>query len=830
MFGSVLFCLVTPGTEGSDPAPPPRKEVWGNGPIVNHSVVEVTVYEGFSDLSGPDFIIATGEGMEDLFFDPNYQWKEGGKKHYDLPYGNETFTAAYPAGVADKIDVTFSHYYTDVNFGWGTLHQSDPHFNSVVYHGQTGKDTIDITIFAENRSGISKATLKLSIMSVNDPPLKTSPEDSYSIAIPEDTSFWGINKKHTMPNMIWTDPYDPTDVLTFKVDPANDLASSIEVVLEPDGSNITFTPEANWSSPYLPAKDRLAGENYKGGWTDYFAKFIFNVTDQFGAMVSDQKDTWFYVYVIPVNDEPSMTDLGTVKVKEDTLARITYSGTDPDLEYDQSIRFNHDLSDVLYDETGVQIEFTEGYLWDPEEGSIRFRTSNELVGSYNITAWTRDRSTLEQTPPDYAPTPYPIYANYTLVIENVNDDPIARIDSPSANFPYNTSADIEFNGTSSYDPDMIHGSVLNYTWRMNGVIIGYEALFEKVVPQEGIYNVELNVTDGIASHKESVRVEIKKARIWGEIFKGKVLDTNFTDQSKDQLVLLHSQKRIAITYGGQDSIDVLSIRGKKEGEMSYQITARFDRPLDFVFTEEKKQYPTFNIYFVKPSSVELAPLITPEMVPGYSFDHPPAGYRYARIEIDLRTMTVLYKGATVFPQVQPFMDRTGVIVTLTLVELDQLSVQPDFDLFARAYVLTEVTDATGGVTKTQSYDTIGYNASAPVTIPTEKTDVTGKGSGLSTGTLVLIGVVIILLLIIIVAAVLGFILTRKKEPEAPPSPIVKPEDELDLLMRTPAKPTLAPAPQPQGIQPALAPQSAPALPAAQDEMAGASAPPPDNPT
>jgi hypothetical protein len=219
------------------------------------------------------------------------------------------------------------------------------------------------------------------------------------------------------------------------------------------------------------------------------------------------------------------------------------------------------------------------------------------------------------------------------------------------------------------------------------------------------------------------------------------------------------------------------------------------------------------------------------MVPGYSFDHPPAGYRYSRLEIDLRTMSVIYKGATtVFPQVQPFMDRTGIIVTLTLVELDQLSVLPNFDLFARAHVRTDVKDATGGTTITQSYDTIGYNASAPVTIPTEKSDTTDKGSSLSTGTLVLIGVVVILFLLIIVVGILAYVLTRKKEPEAPPMPIVKPEDELDLLMRTPAKPTLAPAPQPQGIQPALAPQSAPALPAAQNEVEGASTPAPQNPT
>jgi len=382
---------VTGMDTGENLAPPPRKEVWGNGPIVNRSIVEITLYEGFEQMVSPDSVIMTGSGWPtDVFYDPNHQWREGGKKNFDLPVGNETFTAAYPGGFGDRIKIDFIHYFQDVNFGYTTMTCLDENFNSIIYDDLTGKDHFTITLFAENRSGISKAELRLSILNVNDAPRKTSDEDSYSIAFPEDTSFRGLNEKHMDPLEIFSDTADPFDVLTFRIEPANGLAQHIETELEPNGTGLRFIPEENWSCPYLPPNQRLSGDNRKD-WDKYFAKFIFNVSDPSGARVSDYNSK-FFVYVIPVNDEPTMVELGNVTFKEDTKVKIAYGGSDPDTDYEQRIWFNHDLTTVVYHQTGTQLEFDDAanYRYDMNTGVCEFTCDNDLVGVYNITAWIRE--------------------------------------------------------------------------------------------------------------------------------------------------------------------------------------------------------------------------------------------------------------------------------------------------------------------------------------------------------------------------------------------------------------------------------------------------------
>ncbi|MDG6225045.1 MAG: hypothetical protein QCI82_05985 [Candidatus Thermoplasmatota archaeon] len=787
----ILLSIWSMFSYGHHDLAPTRKEVWGNGPLVNRSVVELTLNEGFDQITGPDFLMVTGSGAPDLFYDPNYQWREGGK-NFDLPYGNHTFTAAYPSGHTDKVKITFVHYYLDTNFGYATLTCQDINFNSLIY----GKEFFDITIFAENRSGISKATLRLRILNVNDAPVRSSSEDFYSIAFHEDTVHHGINRKNMMPNEIFSDPADPFDTLTFKVEPVNDNALNIEVDCALDGSNISFRPKENWSSQYLIPSERLSGGNHKE-MNKYFAKFLFNISDQDGARVP-ARDSEFYVYIIPVNDPPVMDDLQEISFKQDTLVKIQYSGTDPDMEFGQTIRFNHNLTTSIFERTGEQIEFIEdiGYKFDHEKGIVEFKTNNKLVGRYDISAWVRDRSTLPQTPPDYPLTPYPVYANYTLVIENVNDPPTAIIDSPFSNFPYNTSYPIEFNASRTRDPDLIHGQELNYTWLLNGRIIGYGMVLLTIVPNDGFYNVTLNVTDGHTFSLDHRDITVRRARVYGEIFKGRTFDHEHSDPQDDQLVLRYSQEGVTISYEDMDSIDIVSIKGIKVAESSYRVTARFSQPLEFVYTGEKTQEPTLNIYFVKPEFIEDPPQITHEMVPGYSFRHPPSAHRYARIELDLRTREVIYSNTQIFPQVRLLSDRMGVEVTFTLVEMDQLGIIPDFKIFARAYMKTVLTNVKGSTTIIQSYDTIGHNASEPVTEVYGSNNEDNGEKQLSSSTIVLIGALIIItLMILVIVGVLIVISKRKKEETPPPDSNAEPnDDDLDMIMSGGI--ASAPAPQP----------------------------------
>ncbi len=742
-------------------------ETFGNGPIVNVTVVTFEdLDEGFDEIE--EFLILTrnkdgefkSESDDEIFYDPNQEWKwKSQDPSPGLKYPNKTFEVRYPwinnEAYDHAVEVRVNTDFDSTTFSYVTLTCLDKDFNYMKYHEETGLEYLVVRIFAENRSGRSVMELRFKVQPVNDAP-KFNPEglNFYFIEFPEDTMYWGINEDHDQLDSIFTDRADdPFDTLVYQVEPANFLADNITVVLPPDGSNITFTPDEDWACPWVAESARSGPKNWS------HARFMINCTDQNGKGLVTVPDRgslgpYFWVYVAPENDPPEVEITEEVSFFEDEVVEIQLVANDPDLDQGQVIRFGTNATEVLPD-----IPFNPDYEWDNEEGFLSFSTSNEMVGDYDIAFWVQDVASSESPPR----TPYRIFMNMTIHVINVNDPPEAVIDSPSSSssFVYNTSAGILFDASRSRDPDMIHGEVLNYTWYVDDVLIGYGALLTKVIPEEGLHNIELNVTDGVHFDLETLQIEVKKTRIYGEIYDGEDLDRSGLDNSSDPLVLFQSHKEMKILLGGKESVDIVEIQGVK-GNQKYGITVWFSARIDdFVFGEDKQQEPTLIIYFMRPEYEEEPPYLTVENVPGYKFYEPSVGHQYGRLEFDLRTVSFKPTASTseISPQIRIRDDNMGVDISLTLPEMDLLGILPDFELTAVAMMETTIIDSSGMATKITSYDSAGYGTKEPVVQPTEVETVV-KDEGTTVGLIILI-VILVILVIGSLAAVIVIIVLKK---------------------------------------------------------------------
>ncbi|MGA1821563.1 MAG: hypothetical protein ACMUIG_03450 [Thermoplasmatota archaeon] len=763
--------IVLPAGDESAAAESPTKGVgvYRNGPKVNRSVVifneEDALLEGFDDVE--DFLRLVGNGDSDIFYDPNNEW--------DLDIykpGNDTFQAQYPSGYRgdnEVITLGFQKSFRwDENFGQVSIVSRDLNFNSIIY----GEQYFKIKIFAENKSGISMAELWLEIKDVNDKPGEYSDADFFSISFSEDTYFRGVNSDHDPPSAVIFDKYDPYDVLTYAVEPANDLAKNITAVIEPDGSNITFTPAPNWACPYLTYSKRLTGNDH-----EKYANFWFNVTDSAGESYIKKN---FWVYVLPVNDEPYIDNPGTLYFDEDSMVDITFTGGDPDVGWDQEIAFGTNISEEIFRQTEIQIDFLEGYEWDSEEGHIAFPTDNSMVGIYPVSARIRDKPLA--THADYQTTPYPVYANFTLQINNTNDPPRAAIGSPQQNVKYNTTYPIEFNASLSRDADLIHGQPLNYTWYIDDQVLGYGEILRKVIPEEGIYKIRLNITDGTLFSEEEIQIDVRQSVIPGQKFEGKDIDRSYeADNVSDPIALYRGEDGDQIRLGGDNTLDIKSVSGRRDGA-SYKIIVRFTEKLQFVYLpDDKTQDPTLKVYFVKEDFVENPPYITLDRVPGYDFYGPANAYVYSRIEVDLRGKQVVYpQDKDINPQFRVMADEMSVEITLTVIELDFMEVQPDFQLFSTAYMKTTIVRTQSANTIIQSWDTAGYGSQPTVTKPTVENTDNGNGDGSVNWGIVFLLIFLVLIIIIVIVVVVVVIVKKSGEVEAAPAPVPRKSIEEEL--------------------------------------------------
>lgn len=730
-----------------------------DGPIVNRSMVDITLKEDFDQLVD-QYFNATGYGAYDLFYDPSYDWDE-------VSYPLKPFDVIYPDGFDEEttpIDVDIDRDFTATNFGKVTI-TCDPKYganwNNIIY----GQEWYVVTIIGRNRTGESQAQVRFRVLNVNDRPTMISDKDYFAIKMNEDSNFVGVNSDHDAPNEIFGDPKDPFDELTFNYLAVNDLAHNITVDLEEDGSNIIFTPKEDWACPYIPPNQRLKGRNI-GGYLQIFAVFRINCSDPEGLNVTPVRNQELYVYVAPKNDVPEMDPIGEFTVLEDNLLSMRFSASDIDEEWDQGLIFGTNVTTSIYQQTQEQIEFQDEYFWDRDEGILEFMTSNDLVGIYDVEAFVRDYST-EEDRTDYPTTPYRVYSNFTLVIQNVNDPPKARIDQPTENFEYNTSSIIEFNAQRSIDIDIQHGDELNYTWTKNGEIFGYGPVFFKTIPEEGIHNVTVNVTDSEGIYSlSSVDVTIRKARVPGAVFENADMEREYSDNNT-AVVISRTTDEIAIYNGGEYSLDLQSISSERNGAV-FIIRVMFQEELDFLYTEELTQEPRLELFFLKPDFQEQQVSIDPQQALQYSFPVPFSNERYTRIEYDLRGPAATHPPSIVpLETIRKLDNGMGVEIKLTIVWMDDLGIKPDFELYAVASMKTTIKDVNGQTLEVlNSWDSSGHNTKLPQIKDAQENNGNGGESDFPWGLLIFL-IILLVVIIVMVLVVVIFVTGRKKEEPEP---------------------------------------------------------------
>jgi len=267
------------------------------------------------------------------------------------------------------------------------------------------------------------------------------------------------------------------------------IESNLSLTIHDNGS-IWFTPNENWNGE----------ETIRLMATDPSASSAYHKLD---------------ISVLPVNDPPMIVSIGGVAAHDGMVLNATQ---------DEIYSVHVDVSDVDMEFEGNVLEFSNSpehlvLFPDPMEGYINFTPSNDQVGDVPITLTVSDYQLSDSLA-------------LTLHVENVNDPPLAVITSPSnlSLVGYVSGTPIFFNGTSSYDPDLIHGDSLTFIWFSNrSGQFGSESSFAHTFHENGPYRISLKVTDVHGQNSTASVVIILLSDLDGD----GIPDRNDTDMDGD---------------------------------------------------------------------------------------------------------------------------------------------------------------------------------------------------------------------------------------------------------------------------------------------------------
>ncbi len=258
----------------------------------------------------------------------------------------------------------------------------------------------------------------------------------------------------------------------------------MDEVLIVSGNNVSF----------LPVQDHV-------GWVN----FTVTATEMNTSLLADQANV--SIRVANTNDPPVIIPMEDMVLDEDTWLNFTIMGADIDLAYDEDeeLTYHTNFSDVMKDVSCWEL--------DGETGNFSFLPDNDLVGCYHVNFTVKDH---------YGKRDW-FHANIT--VNNVNDPPTAKPISPNivdadATTPEAENLTVNFTTGPGYDPDIIHGDVLAYSWDFNasdGISedgSGRSVLWTFVGP--GNYTVTLTVSDSASPSLEnstSIMVQILAPKV-----------------------------------------------------------------------------------------------------------------------------------------------------------------------------------------------------------------------------------------------------------------------------------------------------------------------------
>ena len=228
------------------------------------------------------------------------------------------------------------------------------------------------------------------------------------------------------------------------------MPEHLDVVIDPSTGRVTLTPERDW-------------------WGE--ANVTFVASD--GELSGTQRVT---VNVLPVNDVPYIATIDGMTEWEDPVRYTIPQGG--------SLEIFYVVVDVEGDEVLASVNSTAVVL-NEELGRILFEPGDETVGTLRFGLRIWDVTSSVKTAIDFV-----------IVVENENDpmeEPI--ITGPGNGSSYEVNKTFSLTATC-YDPDILFGQVLNFTWSSNvSGLLGHGPSLTVSLAEPGTHRITLTVAD-----------------------------------------------------------------------------------------------------------------------------------------------------------------------------------------------------------------------------------------------------------------------------------------------------------------------------------------------
>ena len=264
-----------------------------------------------------------------------------------------------------------------------------------------------------------------------------------------------------------------------------------------DGDHITYSTNlmddaltvSGENISFLPVQENVG-----------YVNFTVTATEVNTSLLSDQTNV--SIKVANTNDAPVIASMEDMVLDEDAWLNFSLLADDIDLIYDEDeeLTYHTNFSDVMKDVSCWEL--------DGETGNFSFLPDNDLVGCYHVNFTVKDH---------YGKRDW-FHANIT--VNNINDPPTAKPISPNivdadTTTPEAENLTVNFTTGPGYDPDLIHGDVLSYSWDFNASDgISHDAAGRHVLwtfTGPGNYTVTLTVYDSANTTLEdstSIMVQI----------------------------------------------------------------------------------------------------------------------------------------------------------------------------------------------------------------------------------------------------------------------------------------------------------------------------------
>jgi hypothetical protein len=196
------------------------------------------------------------------------------------------------------------------------------------------------------------------------------------------------------------------------------------------------------------------------------------------------------------NDLPKFDQLPDQIGYEDSWLNFTVSADDDDLIHGDSLVYSTNI-------TGEMSGLIKGenYMFNSKTGNISILADNDMVGIYPIEFQVQDLSGIADK------------MTLNVIINNVNDLPVAVVTSPLHQEVFNTTTQIYFDGANCTDDDLIHGDSLSFLWSSNfNDSLSTEPQFSTILTDTGWHNITLTIKDSQnAEATTTFSIKISKA-------------------------------------------------------------------------------------------------------------------------------------------------------------------------------------------------------------------------------------------------------------------------------------------------------------------------------